>query len=266
MIDTLWKCYRRYMRRRRFGKLVWQSDRMLLDDLVFRLELNKDDRWNLGDACFHFYKWQEIVDEFAAWFGHNDCPSDNLFELGIWDGGSIAFWFECLRPRKHVAVDLMTRGDSRYFQRYLASRRLQNHVKTYWGVDQSDAHRLREIARQEFDGPLDLVIDDCSHLYDATKASFETLFPLLRPGGVYLIEDWSWAHDKDLQSEPTLAGQDKSLTELVCELVEAKGSSRAIAQITVSLNFTAVEQGLIESPSQGFRIRDQIVRWHKPTK
>ena len=44
----------------------------------------------------------------------------------------------------------------------------------------------------EFDGRLDLVIDDASHELHATKASFETLFPLLRSGGWYIIEDWIW--------------------------------------------------------------------------
>ena len=38
--------------------------------------------------------------------------------------------------------------------------------------------------------PLDLVIDDASHLYGPTMASFEVLFPRLRPGGLYVIEDW----------------------------------------------------------------------------
>jgi predicted methyltransferase len=35
---------------------------------------------------------------------------------------------------------------------------------------------------------LDLVVDDTSHL-GPTRASFNTLFPRLRPGGVYVIED-----------------------------------------------------------------------------
>jgi hypothetical protein len=40
---------------------------------------------------------------------------------------------------------------------------------------------------------MNLVVDDASHTYEDTKASFETLFPLLQPGGIYAIEDWSWA-------------------------------------------------------------------------
>ena len=66
-------------------------------------------------------------------------------------------------------------------------------LKTYWGVDRATRKRLREIVDTEFDGvPLDLVIDDGSHLLEETRTSFETLFPRLRMGGLYVIEDWNW--------------------------------------------------------------------------
>jgi hypothetical protein len=41
---------------------------------------------------------------------------------------------------------------------------------------------------------VDLVVDDGSHRYGPTKASLNRFLPLLRTGGVYLIEDWAWAH------------------------------------------------------------------------
>lgn len=53
--------------------------------------------------------------------------------------------------------------------------------------DQSDAAGLRRIA--EGIGPLDIVIDDGSHVSDHVLASFAALFPLLAPGGLYVIED-----------------------------------------------------------------------------
>jgi hypothetical protein len=42
--------------------------------------------------------------------------------------------------------------------------------------------------------PLDLVVDDASHQAGPTRASFNALFPRLRAGGVYIIEDRCWAH------------------------------------------------------------------------
>jgi len=40
-----------------FNRLVWQRDRMLLDDLVFRLEHYRSADWNGGDH-FRFYNMQ----------------------------------------------------------------------------------------------------------------------------------------------------------------------------------------------------------------
>jgi hypothetical protein len=38
-------------------------------------------------------------------------------------------------------------------------------------------------------GPLDIVIDDGSHRCDHVLASFDALFPHLREGGIYVVED-----------------------------------------------------------------------------
>ena len=36
--------------------MIWQGDRVVFNDLVFRLEHGKNDDWELGDECFVFYK------------------------------------------------------------------------------------------------------------------------------------------------------------------------------------------------------------------
>jgi hypothetical protein len=242
-----------------FENLVWENDRMLLDDLVFRLEPFQDQHWNLGDNCFRFYKMKGLIDEYAQlWSWRRDFHPQAILELGIWDGGSTAMWSECLRPQKLVAVDIQTKGDSEYFRQYLSSRGLRDRIKTYWGTDQADSESLRAIVAREFSGPLDLIIDDASHLYEPTKASFETLFPLLRAGGLYVIEDWAWAHWEGVDVGP--AGSE--LTRLVFELVEATGSRMGwIEDVAVFRSFVVVERGGAESNGPGdFKIDHQIYR------
>ncbi|MEU7146032.1 class I SAM-dependent methyltransferase [Nocardia sp. NPDC046473] len=53
--------------------------------------------------------------------------------------------------------------------------------------DQSDRALLARLHKEI--GPFDLVIDDGSHQSDHVLASFTTLFPLMRPGAMYVIED-----------------------------------------------------------------------------
>jgi SAM-dependent methyltransferase len=230
-----------------FQQLIWRDDRMLLGDLTFRLQHTKDDAWELGDECFVFYKIKPLIDQYERfWSARPDFRPRNVFELGMWDGGSVAFWFELFQPRKHVGLDFAKRDNSPYFKRYLASRGLEQRIATHWGVDQADAARIQAIVRKEFDGPLDLILDDASHMYRPTKASFETLFPLLRPGGLYVIEDWAWAHWKEFQTPNHPWAAETALTRLIFELVAATGSSAdLIARVEVFQGFVAVERGPI---------------------
>jgi cephalosporin hydroxylase len=244
-------------------RVVWQKDRMLLDDMVFRLELHTSDDWELGNECFKFYKSKELVEEYARfWALREQYHPENVFEIGIWDGGSTIFWFEWFQPEKHVAIDLALKEDSAYFQRYVKSRGLESRIKSYWGVDQADAQRLREIVDEEFRAPLDLVIDDGSHLYGPTKGSFETLFPLLQTGGLYVVEDWAWEHWEAFQKPDHPWANKKSPTGLIFQLVEATGSSpHLIKSLTVSRGFAVVERGSA-NPAQlgGFKLEHHISR------
>ena len=190
-----------------FDRLVWQRDRMLLDDLVFRLEHYRSADWDGGDH-FRFYKIKELVDQYAHFFSRRShFRPERVMELGTYDGGSTAFWYELFRPQKQVALDIQDQMDAPYFRRYVESRGLGGRIKTYWNTDQADQARLRTIVETEFDAPLDLVIDDASHLYRQTRASFEALFPLLAPGGLYIIEDWAWGHWSEFSSPGPVGGR-----------------------------------------------------------
>ena len=254
-----------------FEKLIWQEDRLLLDDLVFHLEHYRNDDWELGEDCFVFYKIKHLVDQYARfWSLRGDFRAHNIVELGVWDGGSIAFWFELFQPQKLVGIDILEKKNSRHFEHYITSRGLQERIKIYWGTDQADSGKLRKISAEEFSGPLDLVIDDASHNYELTKASFETLFPRLRPGGLYIIEDWAWGHWEEFQAPDHPWANDTPLTRLVFDLIEATGSSGGIpliADVTVFQGFAVVERGEMDSaePTE-FELENYISRHPRTSK
>jgi cephalosporin hydroxylase len=62
----------------------------------------------------------------------------------------------------------------------------ENRILIFQG-DQNDADFLREVTRTA--GPFDIIIDDGSHIQSHIITSFEALFPLMKPGGIYVIED-----------------------------------------------------------------------------
>ena len=244
-----------------FERLTWLADRALLGDLVFRLEQSRSDGWDLGDDCFRFYKDRRLVEQFDRFWSVTGFRPRHVLEIGIWDGGSTAFWYEHLRPERLVAIDLLDREDSPYFRRWVAANGLEGRVLTRWRTDQSDRAALRQIVERDLGGELDLVIDDGSHLDLPTRASFEALFPLLPPGGLYVIEDWAWEHWPEFQDPGHVWAGEESLTALVGDLVAAGGSSPALFRsLTVYEGFVVVERGDGAGDGHGFRLADHVRR------
>jgi predicted O-methyltransferase YrrM len=145
-----------------------------------------------SDQRMVIWKNREMVVAIAAVI--EDVGARNIVELGIAQGGSTALLSQLARPAKLVAIERKPEPVSP-LESYIASHGLQDNVRPFYGVDQADTATLKEVVDAEFGAErLDLVIDDASHLLDATRASFNCLFPRLREGGIYIIEDWPWGH------------------------------------------------------------------------
>jgi hypothetical protein len=147
---------------------------------------------------------------------------EHIVDLGIFEGGSVALFNEAFEPRRLVAVE-RTEQRVGMLDEFVERHSLGDVVRLYYGRLQQDWELLSQILRDDFGGaPLDLVVDDCSHRYGATRASFNAFFPHLRPGGLYVIEDWGWAHwpgPKWQHPESQWADQPMPLSRLILELV-----------------------------------------------
>lgn len=117
-----------------------------------------------------------------------------IVELGIGSGSSLALAALVTSPKKLVAIEL---DDNRVeaLDELLRELDLTHVIRPHYGADQANRSGLRAIVDEEFaDEPLDLVIDDAPHRLEESRSSFETLFPRLRPGGLFLLEDWNYQH------------------------------------------------------------------------
>jgi predicted O-methyltransferase YrrM len=166
-----------------------------------------------------------------------------VLELGIFQGGSFVFLDKLLTPRQIAAVDIATAPVEPLID--YASNRPGRFL--HFGTDQADESALRRIVEHELQGELDLVIDDASHRYDLTKRSFEILYPLLRGGGLYVIEDWAWAHLPSYQQQDAPFADRPALTNLLMEQLLLLGSTHSIAEISV-LGFLYTIRKPIRSP------------------
>jgi hypothetical protein len=244
-----------------FEGASWLADRLIWRGLKFRLQNAVKDVTHDGTKDDHLvlFKPKSLIDQYVTfWTQHPGYTPQTLFEIGVWFGGSAVIWMEALHLRQLVAIDLLTRSGIRPFDDYMA--KAGGRLQVHWGVNQADRPRVRGIVTESFPEGIDMVVDDGAHLYAETLAGFETVFPHLRPGGFYFIEDWAWAH---WEEDWGLHGR-QPLTRIVSELVEAVGSRKGpVASVTVLPGFVAVERGPGEL-GPDFRLDHLIYRCPRP--
>lgn len=97
----------------------------------------------------------------------------HLLEVGVFQGASLAMWEEIFPLATVVGVD----NDPR-------CAGAGTHVEI---ADATDPYAMQAVAEQY--GLFDVIVDDGSHVHLDVLAAFYALFPHLRKGGIYIIED-----------------------------------------------------------------------------
>lgn len=159
-------------------------------------------------------------------------PSEyrRVLELGVYQGGSFVFLDQLLKPERISALELSTTPIPA-LDAYVSEN--ADRAKLYYGTSQDDVDKLHHIVQTDFGGQLDLVVDDASHFYEQTKTSFQTLFPRLRPNGLYIIEDWGWSFQDAFQAPDNGWAPIPSPANLMTDLLEDMTRNGMIANIEV---------------------------------
>ncbi|MGB8365285.1 MAG: class I SAM-dependent methyltransferase [Rhizomicrobium sp.] len=123
------------------------------------------------------HKWRhyfEIYERYLHGFVDKRCT---YLEIGVQKGGSLQIMQEYLGSNARViGLDVDP-----------ACAALRDEGREIYIGDQSDPAFLARLAKEC--GPFDIIIDDGGHVADQQIVSFLSLFPSLKEGGVYLVED-----------------------------------------------------------------------------
>lgn len=156
-----------------------------------------------------------LASDKAPW-GHNYTPHyDRIFspfrndpirmlEIGVNAGGSILMWLEYFLRAEVYGIDIV-RNESINDPRY-------HYVKG----DQGSRQFWSEFSADHSE-PWDIVIDDGSHQSSHILVSFECLWPRVKLGGFYIIEDLNCAYDPSCQ-QPGIPSQMDLVKSLLDEI------------------------------------------------
>jgi len=127
-----------------------------------------------GTEHFEAHGYTEIYNDFI--------PSDkvvNLLEIGIWHGDSIRMWNEYNININVFGIDI-DQNVTKYIDK-------EKDKCTIFIGNQSDKNFLENVLNES--NELDVIIDDGSHYTNDIISSFKVLYPKLKPGAIYFIED-----------------------------------------------------------------------------
>lgn len=121
-------------------------------------------------------------------------------------GKSLRMWRDYF-PKSHIySIDI-----------YDKSAHEGERIKIFQGSQVDEAFLNGLLAET---GPLDIIIDDGSHINEHVIRSFELLFPHLKKGGTYVVEDTQTSYwpdyggtSEDLRQAPTMMNYFKHLTD-----------------------------------------------------
>jgi hypothetical protein len=129
-----------------------------------------------GDANGPKHNYANFYEKFIADKREN---IELILEIGICSGKSLRSWDEYFPNVTTIALDI---DDKSQF----------SNKKTFtFMLDQSDEDQIKHFVKecQEKDYKFDMILDDGSHHMLDQQLSFGYLFPLLKSGGVYFLED-----------------------------------------------------------------------------
>lgn len=131
------------------------------------------------------HKWMHYFEIYDRHFARFRAQSPVVVEFGVSQGGSLEMWKDYFGPGVRLyGVDI--NPECKRFER--------DGVRIFIG-DQSDRAFLRSIAKEV--PRIDVLIEDGGHMMDQQIATFEELFAVVQPDGVYLCEDLHtsyWRH------------------------------------------------------------------------
>ena len=144
---------------------------------------------------YGYGKIKKYIDNYAEIFSPLQGNQINILELGVFDGGSLKMWHTYFDYARIIGLDWGKKADFTGFE---------DRIQMYYG-DQADINVLQQIVNDY--KSFDVIIDDAAHTADKAKSSYEFLFPHLKSGGYYVIEDWgtgywgSWKDGKDFEPQ-----------------------------------------------------------------
>lgn len=140
--------------------------------------------------------WHRYTSEYHRYFSPIRDTVKNYLEIGVWKGASLRMFRDYFPNATITGVDL-----------YVDNPKFGDRIDYVYG-DQSNREGLAKLVEVLEEKPFDIILDDGSHKSDHQMLSFAMLWPLLKSGGIYVLENLHTS-----QNDATPKGAYKSIMD-----------------------------------------------------
>lgn len=141
------------------------------------------------DADLRSDKDVRYLEFYEALFSEMRSKPLNILEVGVFKGGSLLLFAQYFKQSRLLGLDVNL--PPKMFFDSLVLSGVQDRVALEQGSQDNQTFLKHAMDKHFGQSPVDIVIDDASHYYKQTRATFEYVFyERLKPGGCYIIEDW----------------------------------------------------------------------------
>lgn len=150
----------------------------------------------------NYYSWIKRKDfrDFKYQLGNNFSPvyeklfkniknkKNNILEIGVANGHSLASWYLYFKNSNIFGIDIKKK-DKLFYK----GNRLQ-----YFSLDTLNKKKVSNFLKKNI--TFDVIIDDSNHNFEAFFKNIKNFYPLVKPGGLYVLEDFV-VNDNERQAE-----------------------------------------------------------------
>jgi hypothetical protein len=166
----------------------------------------------------HFY-----TPHYQNHFKHLKYKKINLLEIGVGGyespltgGNSLRMWKSYFPFAKIFSLDI-------YDKSFLQEKR----IKIFKG-SQVDKDFLNDVCN--YIGEIDLIIDDGSHINEHVITTFKLLFPKLKKGGIYVVEDTQTSYWENYGGDSNDLNKENTIYHFFKSLIDALNSAEFVKE------------------------------------
>lgn len=145
-------------------------------------------------------KWLHYFPIYEKYFNPYRTKDINFVEIGIQNGGSLQMWRKYFSQNSHI-IGIDINPECKKLETEFNDKNISIHIGS-----STDKEFWKKFKNKYPVGSIDILLDDGGHTMDQQIFTFNTMFPWIKDGGLYICEDCHTSYYKEFNAGLNIPG------------------------------------------------------------